>query len=222
MLSTWSRTRSTFLTPSSFSASRRDLRTRTSAYSAATKNALNAMRTAVAARRSAVTGAHYFVGGRRSRATRGEGERHPPDIDRGRAVAILLPGHDRAGAADRERGPPGVAAVGPGHARAPDRAPAPCQPDLTDAAGHVLPGDEDRGLPLRDRRRERVHRACPRSVDPARVPTLGAEADVVQRARPARRQARLAPGGVGDERRSRDRAGRRVERLLRGRLVGSR
>jgi hypothetical protein len=34
---------------------------------------LNAMRSAVMARRSAVTGAHYFVGGRRSRATRHEG-----------------------------------------------------------------------------------------------------------------------------------------------------
>jgi hypothetical protein len=34
---------------------------------------LNAMRSAVMARRSAVTGAHYFVGGRRSRATPTEG-----------------------------------------------------------------------------------------------------------------------------------------------------
>src|SRR3954467_13925381 len=109
MLSTWSRTRSTFLTPSSFSASRRDLRTRTSAYSAATKNALSAMRTAVAARRSAVTGAHYFVGGRRSRATRLEGERPPADRDLGRAVAGVLPGRDRRPAGDRDRGAPGVA-----------------------------------------------------------------------------------------------------------------
>src|SRR3954452_13986298 len=103
MSSICSRTRPTFLTPSSFSASKRDLRTRTSAYSAATKNALNAMRTAVAARSSAVTGAHYFVGGRRSRATRTEGQRHPPDVDLGCPVTVVFPG-DECRVADHGKG----------------------------------------------------------------------------------------------------------------------
>src|SRR3954453_13824552 len=109
MSSIWVRTRLTFFAPSSFIASSRARRTGTSAYSAATKNALNAMRTAVMARSSAVTGAHYFVGGRRSRATRHEGERQAADIHLRRAVAAVLPRHDRVTGADRDRRAPGVA-----------------------------------------------------------------------------------------------------------------